>query len=211
MTPIFSFQTLSEWWQNHLGENWEETHELYLHTIGNLTLTAYNTQLSNDDFNTKKDTYSESHLELNKYFSSISSWTRTEIDARSETLTKQALQIWSYFGQENFSPSDLKEVTGTTPTALKILGQQFPVRSWRDVLEQTLNTIADLEPGKFDVIAHNFPSYLGKEKHKFRAIRQLQNGYFVEVNLSAQIIQKFCYQAMETIELTAEEWNVSIE
>lgn len=204
-------QTLSEWWQNHLGENWEETHELYLHTIGNLTLTAYNTKLSNDDFKTKKDTYSESHLELNKYFSSISSWTRTEIDARSNALAQQALQIWSYFGQENSSTSDLQEVTGTTPTSLKILGQQFPVRSWRDVLEQTLNTIADLEPDKFDVIVHNFPSYLGKEKHKFRAIRQLQNGYFVEVNLSAQIIQKFCYQAMETIELTAEEWNVTIE
>lgn len=47
-------QTLSEWWQEHLGEDWDETHELYLHTIGNLTLTAYNTQLSNDDFHTKK-------------------------------------------------------------------------------------------------------------------------------------------------------------
>jgi hypothetical protein len=78
------------------------------------------------------------------------------------------------------------------------------------VLEQTLNTVADLEPDKFNMIAHNFPRYLGKDKNKFRAIRQLQNGYFVEVNLSAQSIQKFCYQAMETIEITSEEWNVSV-
>lgn len=61
-------QTLSEWWQVHLGNDWEETHELLLHTIGNLTLTAYNTELSNDDFITKKKTYADSHLELNKYF-----------------------------------------------------------------------------------------------------------------------------------------------
>ncbi|MBI5203538.1 MAG: DUF262 domain-containing protein, partial [Nitrospirae bacterium] len=98
-------QTLSEWWQNHIGEAWEETHELFLHTIGNLTLTAYNTEMSNDDFITKKKIYNESHLELNKYFSSISSWTRTEIEKRAEALAKQALEIWSYFGQENSTSS----------------------------------------------------------------------------------------------------------
>ncbi|MBI5213063.1 MAG: DUF262 domain-containing protein [Nitrospirae bacterium] len=203
-------QTLSEWWQNHIGKDWEETHELFLHTIGNLTLTAYNTEMSNDDFTTKKKTYNESHLEMNKYFAPLSSWTRTEIESRTEALAKQALEIWSYFGQENSASSDLKEVMGTSPTGLKILGQQFKVQTWRDVLEQTLNTVADLEPDKFDIIAHNFPRYLGKDKNKFRAVRQLQNGYFIEVNLSAQSIQKFCYQAMETIELTSEDWSVII-
>jgi hypothetical protein len=61
------------------------------------------------------------------------------------------------------------------------------------------------------VISYNFPRYIGKEKSKFRAIRQLENGYFIEVNLSAQSIQKLCYQAMETIELTSDEWEVSVQ
>ncbi len=203
-------QTLSEWWQHHLGNDWDETHELYLHTIGNLTLTAYNTELSNDDFPTKKQTFDESHLELNKYFSTLTEWTKTEIERRSDFLSKKALEIWPYFGQETSSSTDLHEVTGTTPTSLTILGQQFEVASWRDVLEQTLNTIADLEPEKFEVIARNFPRYLGRDKNKYRAVRQLQNDYFIEVNLSAQSIQKFCYQAIDTIELTTEEWIVSI-
>lgn len=203
-------QTLSEWWQNHLGDAWEETHELFLHTIGNLTLSAYNTELSNDDFTAKKQTYNESHLDLNKYFSPISSWTRSEIEKRAEVLAKQSLEIWSYFGQEKTASSDLTEVTGTTPTDLRILGQRFQVQTWQNVLEQTLNTVADLEPDKYEIIAHNFPRYIGKDKNKFRAIRQLQNGYFVEVNLSAQNIQKFCYQAMETIELTSEDWSVMV-
>lgn len=204
-------QTLSEWWQKELGEEWEETHDFFLHTIGNLSLTAYNTELSNDDFPTKKKTLNESHLELNKYFSSLPSWTRKEIEQRAEDLAKKALEIWSYFGQENSSPTDLQEVTGTTPTGLKILGQHIEVKTWRDVMEQTLNIVADLEPEKFEIIAHNFPRYLGKDKNKFRAIRQLQNGYFIEVNLSAQSIQKLCYQAMETIELTSDEWEVSVK
>ncbi|TDO28797.1 DUF262 domain-containing protein [Sediminibacterium goheungense] len=203
-------QTLSEWWQIELGEDWEETHDLFLHTIGNLSLTAYNTELSNDDFPTKQKTLKESHLELNKYFSTISNWTRNEIEHRSEILAKKALEIWSYFGQENSSPTDLQEVTGTTPNGLKILGQHIDVKSWRDVMEQTLNIVADLEPEKFEIIAHNFHRYVGKDKNKFRAIRQLQNGYYIEVHLSAQSIQKICYQAMETIELTSDEWEVSV-
>lgn len=204
-------QTLSEWWQKNLGEDWEETHDLFLHTIGNLTLTAYNTELSNDDFDSKKATFIESHLELNKYFSPMEFWTRKEIEERAELLAKQAISIWSYFGQENSSPTDLHEVTGTTPISVTILGQAFSVESWRDVLEQTLNTVADLEPEKFEVIAHNFPRYLGKDKNKFRAIRQLLNGYYIEVNLSAQSIQKLCYQSMETIELTSEDWYVTVK
>lgn len=204
-------QTLSEWWQKQLGADWEETHDLFLHTIGNLTLTAYNTELSNDNFPTKKETYADSHLELNKHFAPLTSWTRTQIEQRAELLAKQALVIWSFFGQDNSSPTDLKEVTGTTPIELKILGQKFEVGSWRDVLEHTLITVAELEPDKFEIIAHNFPRYLGKDKNKFRAIRQLPNGYFAEVNLSAQSIQKLCYQAMETIELTSDDWKVTIK
>jgi uncharacterized protein with ParB-like and HNH nuclease domain len=204
-------QTLSERWQEHLGEDWDETHELYLHTIGNLTLTAYNTELSNDDYHTKKKTLNESHLEINKYFADINQWTRTEIEARAENLAKNALKIWNYFGQENSTPTDIQEVTGTTPVGLKILGQDFEVKSWRDVMEKTLNAIADLEPEKFEVIAHNFPRYVGKDKNKFRAIRQLENDYYIEVNLSAQSIQKLCYQAMETIELTSDEWEVLVQ
>jgi len=204
-------QTLSEWWQNELGAEWEETHDLFLHTIGNLTLTAYNTELSNDGFPTKKTTLEESHLELNKYFKEIPHWTRNQIEQRAENLAKQAIEIWTYFGQENTTPTDLQEVTGTTPISLSILGQHIPVDSWRDVMEQTLNTVADLEPEKFEILAHNFPRYLGKDKNKFRAIRQLQNGYYIEMNLSAQSIQKLCYQAMETIELTSEDWNVIVK
>ena len=175
-----------------------------------MTLSAYNTELSNDDFTTKKQTYNEGYLELNKYFFSVASWTRSKIEKRAEVLAKQSLEIWDYFGQENSASSDLKEVTGTTPRELKILGQRFQVQTWRDVLEQTLTTVADLEPDKFEIIAHNFPRYLGKDKNKFRAIRQLQNGYFIEVNPSAQNIQESCHQAMETIELTSEDWSIRL-
>jgi len=122
-------QTLSEWWQNHLGEEWEDTHGLYLHTLGNLTLTAYNPEMSNDDFGSKKKFYKESHLELNKYFEQKEKWTKFEIEERSDLLTDKLLEIWPYFGQDNVGITNVLEVTGTTPKDLIILGQRFDVSS----------------------------------------------------------------------------------
>jgi hypothetical protein len=88
---------LTEEWKALLGEDWEETHELHLHVIGNLTLTGYNPELSNLPFDKKKAILAESHLEINKYFASKQDWNKNEIEWRSYTLTELALKIWSIF------------------------------------------------------------------------------------------------------------------
>ena len=205
-------QQLTEWWKEHLGEACDETHELYLNSIGNLTLTAYNGELSNEDFITKKQIFKNSHLEINKYIASLNNWTKTEIEQRTTLLANKALEIWNYFGSENLLVKSIKDITGSIPIELKVLGQHFNVKSWRDVLENTLNVIAEFEPEKFEIISKSFPKHVSKNKNLFRDFRQLKNGYFVKVNnLSAESIKKFCYQVMETIESTLEEWDVVIK
>jgi restriction system protein len=67
-------------------------------------------------------------------------------------------------------------VTGTTPTTVSILGQSFAVHSWRDVLERTMNTIADVRPEKFEQIMQQFPRYVGRDKKRFTKARELKNG-----------------------------------
>lgn len=203
-------QTLTEDWQTYLGDDWELTHELLLHTIGNLTLTKYNSELSNLDFNSKKQLLQESHLEMNKYFQNVSEWKKEDIKQRSEHLAELALKIWPYFGDKENEQSGNTTVTGTTPTDLWILGQHFTVHSWRDVLEQTMNTIAELEPEKMEQIMQQFPRFIGRDKNKFRAIRTLKNGAFIEVNLSAKSIESFCYQALQAVELSTEDWKVEV-
>ena len=199
-------QTLTQSWQEYLGEEWQLVHDLYLHTLGNLTLTGYNSELSNDDFDIKKEKLKASHLEINKYFEKVIYWKREDIEQRAKHLAEICLKIWPYFGNER--ADDDVRVTGTNPKELYILGQQFEVHSWRDVLENTMNTIADLEPEKFEQIMFQFPRLVGRDPKKFRAIRQLKNGAYIEVNLSAQSIQRFCVQAIEAVELTTDDWKV---
>ena len=201
-------QTLTECWKKHLGEDWAVTHELLRHSLGNLTLTAYNPELSNDDFLAKRTHYRNSHLELNKYFNNEESWCRENIEARAEYLADLALQIWNYFGDESAQLPQTSRLTGSNPKLLCMFGQEHSVKSWRDVLEITVNVLADLEPDRFKDIMQQFPRFVGWDEKDFRSTRKLQNGAFIEVNLSAKDINTFCLKAIETAELSVEEWHV---
>ena len=48
-------RNLSKNWQTMLGDKWEYVHDKYLHTLGNLTLTGYNSELGDKPFNIKKE------------------------------------------------------------------------------------------------------------------------------------------------------------
>lgn len=92
-------QTLTEEWQRELGANFQETHETYLHTLGNLTLTGYNPELSNRSFSEKQDMeggFGDSPLRLNRSLAEAEVWNEYTIRERSEELAEKALQIWIY-------------------------------------------------------------------------------------------------------------------
>jgi hypothetical protein len=201
-------QTLDEDWQKELGEKWQLIYEIYRHNIGNLTLTGYNSELSNYSFAKKRMEYLQSHLDMNKYFENVESWNEKAIEKRAEDLSNIAVKIWTYFGSE--TNDNEQDIQGTTPRRLFVFMKWYEVSSWRDVLQKTLNTIIDLEPEKFDILLEQFPSYIGKDKNKFRAVRELDNGVFIEMNVSAKQVQKLCYQAIETIDLTTDDWKVEI-
>ena len=203
-------QVLTEDWKHQLGDDHETVHELLLHTLGNLTLTRYNSELSNHNFDDKKERLKISHLEINRYFLDQQSWTREDIEKRSNCLADIALSIWPYFGNEEMVQYEQKKVTGTTPKAMNILGQPFKVQSWRDVLERTMNTIAELEPEKFGLIIQQFPGSVGRDKNKFSETRELQNGMFIEVRKSAKDIQRLCFQVLEAVELSSEDLKVEV-
>ena len=91
-----------------------------------------------------------------------------------------------------------------------ILGQRFPVSTWREVAQQTLETLAELEEDRFDQIVGKFPHFVGRESNKFRRSRQLRNGTFMETNLSAQAIHQYCRQIAEEAGLSSVDWRVEL-
>ncbi|WRC42406.1 DUF262 and DUF1524 domain-containing protein [Helicobacter pylori] len=92
-------QTLTEEWKRDLGGNFQAIHDKYLHTIGNLTLTGYNQEYSNNSFQEKRDMekgFKQSPLRLNQGLKDLESFDEKQIEKRANVLADWALKIWTY-------------------------------------------------------------------------------------------------------------------
>jgi len=87
-------------WQHDLGENYQEIQKKYLHTIGNITLTGYNSEMSDRPFHEKRDAscvgFKYSPLHLNRSVARAERWNEIAIQKRAEELAEKALNIWIY-------------------------------------------------------------------------------------------------------------------
>ncbi|GAA7744838.1 DUF262 and DUF1524 domain-containing protein [Helicobacter pylori] len=92
-------QKLTEEWEKDLGENFQEIHDKYLHTIGNLTLTGYNSTYSNRSFQEKQGMekgFKDSPLRLNQGLRDLEPFGEEKIKKRANDLADLALKIWTY-------------------------------------------------------------------------------------------------------------------
>ncbi|WP_257295842.1 DUF262 and DUF1524 domain-containing protein [Endozoicomonas sp. YOMI1] len=88
---------LSDAWKKELGENWQEVQETYLHTLGNLTLTGYNSELSDRSFKEKQTMeggFADSHLRLNKHLAKLEKWDEQAIQERARELSEVMVDVW---------------------------------------------------------------------------------------------------------------------
>ncbi|GAA9388460.1 DUF262 and DUF1524 domain-containing protein [Helicobacter pylori] len=92
-------QKLEEEWERDLGQDHERIHTQYLHTIGNLTLTGYNSKYRNKSFQEKQGMekgFKDSPLRLNQGLRDLKSFGEEEIKKRANDLADWALKIWTY-------------------------------------------------------------------------------------------------------------------
>lgn len=97
-------EALSAAWQAELGSGWQEVQAKYLHTLGNLTLTGYNSEYSDHPFAFKRDTVTDkagnpiglahSPLKLNRGMAQVPVWNEAAIQARADRLATEATKVW---------------------------------------------------------------------------------------------------------------------
>lgn len=193
--------TLNNTWKNYLSmENVEEFHEQYKNRIGNLTLTAYNSEMSQKIFDEKKDHVDFSRLCLNKYFENISKWTKEEIEKRGLALYELAKKIWFY---PNVTPEDdmnteshniLSEdddfdYTSSKPVKFIYDEKEVRVNSWADLYVIILRKLYYKNTQIFEDIVLNEDfggsRYLfGKNENNIRSSSNISDNMFCEMNLN---------------------------
>lgn len=144
--------TNSPEWQEMIGENFTEDHPAWVHRLGNLTLTAYNSTYSNRPFELKKNVeggFRHSAVRLNEDIRDELQWTIGEIQQRADRLANRALGIWRNHEADTESIQaadirDLKELAGRRdvgelemePAMLKVLDEiRSRIRELVDVIE----------------------------------------------------------------------------
>lgn len=123
-------QTPTTEWQQALAadlmadETIGEAHEALVHTLGNLTLTGYNAELSNSPFAVKRVQLEKSGLRLNQEIAGHARWGRPQIHARAESLADRAISIW---------PGPAHQAGGKSEVAWEVMNRalaELPAGSW---------------------------------------------------------------------------------
>jgi alkylated DNA nucleotide flippase Atl1 len=120
-------QTLSDGWKQELiddGYDPREVFERLGHTLGNLTLTAWNSKLSNQLFERKQEILQNSDLKLNEKLARSTKWGVDEIESRAMVLADAALALWSapipgvVTAREGFDWSSVDDVVTALPAGV---------------------------------------------------------------------------------------------
>ncbi len=141
---------LSDEWKTMLGEQWREIQEAWLHRLGNLTLSGFNSELQAAPFQKKRDLmpggYADSSVWLNLELAKLDRWTPVEMEARGQKLAKLALKVWPILKADDAAIQQarlddaVQAASGKTRADLKC---DETVRLWLDKLADFAVALGD--------------------------------------------------------------------
>jgi len=165
-------QKLDESWKVELGDNFEEIHKTYLHNIGNLILTEFNSEIGNKSFEDKKRRLNTSSLNYRLDVIKRNVWNEQSIKEHQSNMANWFLETfpltkqyqdkanWNTQSIEStlFSPSDTDAgdiAEGNKPIELHIYEDVIKVNSWQDVFIKFLKYLKDKPEYDFEFILVN--------------------------------------------------------
>ncbi|HEC08826.1 MAG TPA: DUF262 domain-containing protein [Acidimicrobiales bacterium] len=95
------------------GEDLGLVYQGLVHTIGNLTLSGYNSELSNSSFEVKREQLATSGLRLNQEIARQEKWSRPQILARADRLAERIIGNWP-------GPSEVEQAESTPSVWLRL-------------------------------------------------------------------------------------------
>ena len=165
-------QKLNDCWREELGEHFDEIHKNYLHNIGNLILTEFNSELGNKSFKEKKNKLNTSSLYYRLDIVERNIWNEESIEDHQSNMINWFLETFplpdQYKNEDNwntqtiestlFSPLDTDAgdiAEGNKPAELQIFDDIIKVNSWQDVFIKFLKYLKEKPEYDFEYILDN--------------------------------------------------------
>ena len=195
-------QHLTPVWQKELGDDYEQIHELWLHRMANLTLTAYNSKYSNSSFTEKKtmqNGFDDSGIRMNTWIAKKDKWTLKEIEERNEHLMGRALMIWVR-STTAFKPvekqldsctlEDDEMLSGRLIAHFSYKNTEQPVTSWVEMYQKVLKILYAEDKTIITKLAvsseDNIALHFSMNPTEFTKNVEIGDGIFVWTNTNTQ-------------------------
>lgn len=195
-------QHLTPAWTEALGPQYAQIHAEWLHRLANLTLTAYNPDLSNKTFLEKRDAekggYKISGLRMNQSIAQKDRWSLTELQERNRQMVEQAKKIWSYPATDYLPAQqelesctlddDEADLTGRILQRYSYQTVEQPAVSWTDMFEYMVKYLHQKDKSVLYHLASGSTSdlagYVSAEPTSLRTPLQVDDHLYIEKNTS---------------------------
>jgi len=223
-------QTLTTIWENTLGNDFLAIHMELLHTLGNLTLSAYNSTYSNRPFLEKKEMpkgFRESKLTLNKYVQTCDNWGKTQIEARAQMLANAAIKRWQEY-QSSYQPAASEMSTYSLEDEeshrFQVLGsyefQGIDVKgiTWSGMYKNLFTSLCEKDPsilaafaGASDKKASLLAISVVNHPNTLRTAIQIGHNIYVETNLNTDRKLQVLRELFDLYEIDHEDLTFNVQ
>ena len=221
-------QNKNEEWEKEIGKDYFSVHEKYLHTLGNLTLTGYNSELSDKPFTIKKNMIKEKSkfVSLNSDVINQEHWNSSAILKRAERLSSIIMECFRLpklildskpvvIENNKHNAMDGADLSNTKPTSFILLGENVIVSSYSDMLQKIIKLLYVTDDKIMQKLAtsnYKIPNatriYLSLDKSKLRKTIEIENtNIYFETNLSANNIMSFIKELLSEYDLSNDDFT----
>lgn len=162
-------KNLSTAWQRMLGENWESVRDRYLHTLGNLTLTGYNSELGDLPFPDKQEKLAEEVTHITVLYSDVkdkSEWNAKTIEDRAKRLADQIMTLFPIEPPEikieftdpryqTYTVADPRNATYKYVNYYELLGERVNVDSFAYMVRSVARKLYDIDSNIIESMARS--------------------------------------------------------
>ena len=166
-------KNLSTAWQKMLGDNWSNDRDRWLHTLGNLTLTGYNSELGDRPFDEKKKKIEEAQTKAVILYQDVQDkdhWDASTIQARADRLAYNVLKLFPIPRPEkqvNFNDPRYQEYTCADPSLATykyvsyyvLLGERVAVDSFAEMVRSVARKLYELDSTVIERMARNLETF----------------------------------------------------
>lgn len=218
-------RTLTDNWKNLIGDNYRDIHDKYVNTIGNLTLTGYNSELSNKSLEEKQEKYKDSKfLFLNKDILELKIWNENIIIERSKRLIKELLKYYKYPETTNktndeieeYSLDDSIDFSGMNINSFEYKNNKYNVSKWAAFITKILTLIYCEDSVKFRNIIFEDEAFKNKISEKeffynYGKATKTENNFFINTDTDTNTKIRLLISVLDKLNISTDEISLYIK